>query len=437
LITVDRVRLRASGIFYGWWIVAGAFLIQVLQTGLLNQSFGSYASVLHDEFGWSKTALSLAVALQSVESGLGPLQGWLIDRFGPRAVMRGGVVMFSVGFMLFSRLDSLAAFYVTFVLTAVGASFSGFMTTATMVVNWFERRRSLAMGLMQTGQSVGGFIVPLVAWSLEHDGWRQTAFASGILVFCVIVPLTFIMRRNPEEFGLRPDGATDDPAARTGQTVDAGTGTGTSVVAIERRDFTSREALRTRAFWFLSFGHALALVAVSAVSVHLVLDLVDEHHYSLSGAATVVAFMTGVMMIGRICGGILGDRFEKRIVAACAMAGHASAVFVLAHADTTIAVGAFAVLHGLSWGIRGPLMHAMRADYFGRRAFATIMGFSSMVLMVGNIAGPLVVGVMTDYFGSYRYGFSAVTALALLGSAFFILAKRPAPPVGRPRLSGL
>jgi OFA family oxalate/formate antiporter-like MFS transporter len=86
----------------------------------------------------------------------------------------------------------------------------------------------------------------------------------------------------------------------------------------------------------------------------------------------------------------------------------------------------FAVLHGLSWGMRGPLMAAIRADYFGSASFGTITGVSSMIVMFGMILGPLVAGVLADRTGSYVPGFSVLAALAAAGSVAFWRARRPA-----------
>lgn len=431
MLTAVRLRMRKSRIFYGWWIVAGAFGIQVLQTGLLHQSFGTYATLLRDEFRWSSTAISIAFALQSIESGvLGPVQGWMIGRFGPRTVMRFGVITFGLGFMLFSQLDSLLTFYIAFVMTAIGASMAGFMSITTTIINWFERKRTLAMGLMQTGMSVGGLLVPLVAWSLMTYGWRTTAFMSGVIVIVTGLPLAQLMKGRPEDYGLLPDGDTEEDQD-TSDT--SGAERVTPRVRSARPSFTTREALRTPAFWLISVGHSVALLVVSALSVHLVLHLHDDLNYSLKDAASVVALMTTVMMFGRIAGGFLGDRFEKRKIAALAMFGHAAAMLALAWGHSFLLVAFFAVAQGLAWGVRGPLMQAMRADYFGRASFATIMGFSSMIIMVGTVSGPLLAGLMADHYGNYEYGFTVIAILAALGSILFILARPPEPPARRSR----
>ncbi|MDQ3396362.1 MAG: MFS transporter, partial [Deinococcota bacterium] len=117
-----------------------------------------------------------------------------------------------------------------------------------------------------------------------------------------------------------------------------------------------------------------------------------------------------------------------RIIATVAMFGHASALLALAYAPSSFWVVFFAIVHGIAWGARGPLMQAIRADYFGRRYFATIMGTSSLIVMLGMVAGPLIAGYMADRFGNYQLGFTILAGLAAFGSIFFILAKEPSVP---------
>ena len=420
---VEAARRRAGGLFFGWWIVAGGVALQMLQLGLLQQAYGVYIAALQGEFGWSTTAFSLASAAQRAESGiLGPVQGWLVDRFGPRAIMRVGTVIFGVGFILFSRIESLPAFFITFLLMAVGSSIAGFMPIITTVAQWFERRRATAIGIMQTGMGLGGLLVPLTAWSLAPNGWPATAFASGVLIIVAGPPLCQLMRRRPEDYGEVPDGAP--PAAGT---VAGGTGA-RMVPAPARAEFTPREALRTAAFWYISFGHAAALLVVSALQVHLILHLTDGLGYPLQRAAAIFALMTALTMLGQLSGGFLGDRFNMRLLLAGCMIGHATAILLLAWARSLPVVVLAVTLHGLSWGVRGPLQHALRAQYFGRGSFGSVLGFSSMILMWGTMAGPLIPGVLADRWGGYGWGFTLLAALAGAGSVFFLLARPPALP---------
>lgn len=433
MISAEQVRTRAQGVFYGWWIVSAAAGLQILQNGLLMQAYGTYVPVLQEEFGWSSTALAAAFSLQRVETGLlGPLQGWLLDRWGPRTVIRVGIIIFGLGFMAFSQVDSLTTFYLAFMFMAIGATLGGFMSLTTTLVNWFEKRRAMAISFTQVGMSIGGLLIPLVAWSLVRFGWSVTAFASGVIIILVGLPLAQVMRHTPEQYGMLPDGMTPAEQARLDEVRARAVGS-----ADERFDFTPRQAMRTRAFWFISFGHALATMIVSAVTVHLVVHLNEDMGFTLSGAATIVALMTAITLAGQLVGGFLGDRFDKRKIATLAMFGHASGMLVLAWGDSLIWAVGFAVLHGVAWGMRGPLMQAIRADYFGRKSFGQIMGFSSLIVMTGMMSGPIIAGLMRDHYGNYHYGFTLLAILAAFGSIFFFFGTKPTPPAEKRRMERL
>lgn len=414
-------RRRVDRVFYGWWIVVAGAGVQLLQSALLGQAYGAYVVLLRDEFGWSKTLLSGASALREAESGLtGPVQGWMLDRFGPRAVARTGVIIFAAGFMLFSQVRTPLTFYGAFIVMSIGASMMGYLTISFTVVHWFERRRATALSLTTAGFALGGMAAPLVVLVLEAVGWRATAFISGIVVLLVGVPLTQVLRHHPAEMGLAPDG---DAAA-----VPRHAGAGREAAASGRLDFTLGEALRQPSFWWISLGHASALFVVSAMGVHLVSHLKESQGYSLGQASAVVFLMTLLFLAGTVSGGLLGDRVNKRLLVVCCMLMHMAGLLLLSHATNLGMIVAFTVLHGLAWGWRGPQMAALRADYFGRAAFGKILGVSNMVIILGTISGPLIAGLLYDQTGNYRVGFDILAGIAAAGSVFFVLAKKPPGP---------
>ena len=418
---VDRIVRPNGRVFYGWWMVLAGGGVQLLQGALLMSAFGAYAALLRDDFGWSKGVLAGAFSFSRMESGLlGPLQGWMIDRFGPRAVMRVGIVLFGVGFMLFSRIDSLTEFYLTFFLMALGSSLGGFLSITVALVNWFSRHRSKALATSQIGAAIGGLLVPITVLAMEQFGWRSTAFASGVIILVVSLPLSSVIRHRPQSYGERVDGVAEGDRG--------GEPSAVAVAADGSEDFTAREAMRTSAFWFISLGHAASLLVVSTVMVHLVLHVNESLGYSLTRASGVVALMMLMQLIGQLNGGVIGDRFNKRAIVVACMFGHAAGLLLLAYASAFWMVLAFAVLHGLAWGTRGPLMQAMRADYFGTSSFGTIMGFSSLIIMTGMMTGPIFAGFMADRTGSYELGFTVLAVAAMFGSVFFMLASKPHPP---------
>jgi MFS family permease len=415
---LDTMVRPQGHVFYGWWIVAAAGGVQYLASLLWMQSYGAYVVMLQADFGWSKTVLAGAFALTRVESGLlGPLQGWLVDRFGPRPVLQVGTLLFGAGFLLFSQVDSLLTFYLSFFLIALGSSLGGFATLMVSLVNWFNRYRSSAVAISQVGYALGGLSVPLVILLLEAFGWRATALISGIAVIILGMPLVQVVRHRPAEIGALPDGAVPLPRTAHGS-------------APPNLDFTAREAMRTPAFWLISGGHALALLTVSAVMVHLVPHMTEGLGFSLPMAGLAIAVMTAFQMVGQLLGGYVGDRMNKRFVCAACMVAHAGGLLLVTFAASWWMVMAFAVLHGLAWGVRGPLMVALRADYFGPSSFGTIMGFSSLIVMFGMSGGPLVAGYMADVSGNYESGLALLAGCALAGSLLFLAATAP---VKRPR----
>jgi sugar phosphate permease len=414
-------RLADKRIFYGWWMVGAATGLQFLQAGLVTQAFGAYMAVLADEQGWSKTALSGAAALQQMEVALlGPVLGWLIDRFGPKVFVRAGVVVFGTGLCLLSQVQSLPAFYGAFIVIALGSSLCGFFPLNVALIHWFERKRARALSAMSIGLAFGGIMVPLVAQSLTSFGWRATALASGLLAIVVGLPLAMVIRNSPRQHGEVVDGIREEKSPG-GKTPQAESEPAT-------RDFTAREALRTQAFWLISLGHGFALFVVHAVSVHAITHLKEGLGYSVATASLVISLVTTCQIGGVLLGWAIGDRYKKRLIAAACMLAHALALLLLTYAISLPMVIAFAALHGIAWGLRGPMMQAMRADYFGRSSIGMILGLSFMIIVVGQVGGPIIPGIFADITGNYRLGFTILAILAGLGSGFFLLARKPKRP---------
>jgi len=402
-------------IFYGWRMVAAGSGIQFLQSALLHQAFRAYFAVLAEELGWSKTALAGAATLQPMEAAvLGPVLGWIVDRFGPQGMIRIGIIMFGAGFMILSQIESIFGFYVAFIVIALGSSLCGFFPVNVAIIYWFEKFRARALSALSLGLAFGGIVVPVVAWAMQSFGWRATAFASGVLAMLIGWPLARVFRRRPADFGETVDGL---PPTAPGAKQEG---------AAAQHEFSAREALRTSAFWLLSLGHGFALLIVYAVNVHAIAHMKEGLGYSVAQAALVVTLMTVAQVGGVMVGWAIGDRFEKRLIAAGCMLMHSAGLLMLTYATGPAMLVAFAVLHGGAWGLRGPFMQAIRADYFGRRSIGMILGLSSLIIVVGQIGGPMLAGVLADMYGNYRAGFTVLAVLAGVGSMFFLLARRPA-----------
>ena len=400
--------------FYGWRMVAAAAAIQMLQAALLHQAFGAYFAVLMAEFGWSKTALSGAAALQPMEAAiLGPLLGWLIDRFGPQGMILSGVVILASGFFFLSTINTITGFYVAIIVIALGASLCGYFPLNVAVIRWFERHRARALSFLSLGMAIGGVFVPLVAASMQHFGWRATAIGSGVIVLLVGWPLASVFRGQPSDHGEHVDGIVPGEAALD------------TSYARPAREFTTKEALATPAFWLISLGHAFALLVVYAVNVHAITHIHESLDYSITQASVFITILTLSQMLGVLLVSVIGDKFEKRKIAAGCMLAHALALVLLSYATGPIMLAAFAMIHGTAWGLRGPMMQAIRADYFGSKSIGMILGISSMVIVIGQVGGPMIAAVMADITGNYRGAFAVLAALVGTGSLFFLFAKKP------------
>lgn len=408
-------------IFYGWKMVFAAASLQFIQSMMLHQAFGAYVAILIQDKGWSKTSVSGASAMMSMEAAvIGPILGWFLDRFGSRGVIKVGVIMFGIGFMLLSQIDSLLGFYGAVIVIAIGSSMAGYFPLNVGVIQWFEKKRARALSMVGLGLALGGMFVPIVAWSMESIGWRATAFGCGVISIVVGYPLACIFRRRPEDFGETVDGL----GAQRGTVDVSGVKPETNV----EPEFTAKQALRTKAFWLLSAGHGVALIIVTAVNTHAINHMRISLGYTIAQAAFYITLMTGFQVIGVLLGGVLGDKLQKNKVAAVCMTMHMVGMLMLTYALGPVMLVLFAIFHGLAWGIRGPFMQAIRADYFGRKSIGMILGLSAMLTAVGQVSGPLLAGIMGDATGNYDLGFTVLALIAGAGTFLFWFAKPPPLP---------
>ena len=406
---------RASHrVFYGWWIVFAGFIVQMFTSGLANQSAGLYMVVLQGEFGWSKALISGIFALGPVlAASMAPLQGRLIDRYGPRAVVRTGILLMGSGLIAISTINSVATFAVYSMLLGLGFTLAFDVAPQTAVVNWFNRKRGTAMGIMMAGYGAGGVLVPAIALAITVFDWRTAILFGGIIVVVVGLAAAQLLRRSPEEYGLLPDG---EPARETQAT------------AGENPDapaFTLGQTLRTPAFWLLALYQAMFMFGVTSVAMHLVPYAVGNLDVSLTIAGSLMTVLMVCMVMGYLFGGFVGDRLNKRLFMILLTVAQAGVLTLFVFGRSSPVVVVFAVLQGLIVGARAPLNYSLRAEYFGRKAYGTIWGISLAIVNIGNMAGIVTTGFLADRFGGYREAFIVILALTAVSAVLLGLAKQP------------
>tara|TARA_B100000686_G_scaffold349865_1_gene444259 strand:+ start:130 stop:1443 length:1314 start_codon:yes stop_codon:yes gene_type:complete len=415
---------KAGGrIFYGWWLLAAGTVVMIMQGGLYAYGFSAFFVPLAATLGTSRGVLSLAFSFTRLESSLlGPIEGYVIDRFGPRGIMYIGFAIFGLSFFMFSRVNSLFGFYMVFPLIALGASMSGFLPVVTAINNWFSKRRGLATGISSAGVNVGGILVALVALNISHFGWRTAAVIIAVIICVLGFPMSAMMRHKPQDYGYHPDGIDSQATNKNDSHKSDGNQTDEA-----DPDFTAMQALRTPAFWFIAAAHGFSLFIVGSISIHQIPLLVDVG-ISYEQSASILAFMTFMAMIGRIGGGYLGDVFGRKSILVICFFMMSAGVIILAMAQNILQALVYAVIYGIGYGARAPILIALRGEFFGPRNFATIMGLSQPIMVIGSFFGPIAAGFAYDIQGNYRMIFTVIAAINLVGALLVFFIEKPKPP---------
>ena len=207
---------------------------------------------------------------------LGPLQGWLVDRYGPRLILSIGLLMFGLGLLWLTQVESLFVYYIVVFLISIGISLGGYHTLMVSIVNWFQRHRTKAVSCAQLGNCFGGLSLPMLAWGLEHQGWRMMAFISGVIVLVIGIPIVQGIRHRPEDIGEVMDGDLPEDFSLSNKKR-----------STQTPSPSWKQSVRTSAFWHISVGHSIALLSVSTVLVHLIPHLTRKLGMGLTTAGLV------------------------------------------------------------------------------------------------------------------------------------------------------
>ena len=411
-------------VFYGWWIVLAAFKALTFTSMTGSYGFSVFYKRLIDHFGWSRTALAGAISLSRLEAGfLGGVEGFLVDRYGPTKIILLGIILSSIGLAWLSNVNSLLEFYLVFILlVTVGRSLAAMVAIDTTIANWFIKKRGTAFGLLRTAVAVGAAGVIIVSWFIEEFGWRTAFVATAALTFVIGVPTAFVMKPRPETYGLLPDGEVKEAA--TQETAIPSAPHEPKSISEPDIGMTVIEALKSRAFWALSFGFSIRLMVTGAAILHAI-PLVEDLGYSKSTAAGILGSMGMVSIVGRLGGGILNDIFGTKPIAVGSVCMLAISCLIIAYAQNLTHIILFVAVFAPSYGCSAATMPAIKGDYFGRRAYGSILGLSGMIQMVGSMLGPLFAAYIFDTSGSYRIAFLTFSVLLLISAALFMSLRRP------------
>jgi sugar phosphate permease len=408
-----------SKIFYGWWVVVAASLIHCWGAGTFFYSFTAFFNPLVDEFGWSYAATSFAASIRNIEGGIAsPLVGWAADRVGARRLLLAGSVLSGAGFVLLSRIQTLAGFYILFVLLSIAASLLFPIPGWAAVTNWFVTKRGTVIGILSAAIGLGGSLIYVVNVLINTYGWRTSLVVVGIGMWVIGIPCSLLVRHHPEPYGLFPDG----------KGVEASQGSlpgkpGKSAAGATE-GFSVKDAMRTGAFWGIALVVTVSSGTVHAVMVHIMPYLISVD-FSRGEASLVASLLVLISTVGRFGFGWLSSRIDDRYLLSLGMIFQGAGLLFLLGAKTLGWAMIFVVFFAAYGGVV-TLRLTIQAKYFGRRAFGTIQGAFMGIMMVSTIASPLMTGWCFDVYGNYRLAWivMACASFAVIPIALKIKAPR-------------
>ena len=411
------MRFRRMRFHYAWVVLTVVAIVLFAGSGV-RSSFGVFIRPLEEEFGWSRTSLSLVASLSLFLYGaVGPLVGRFADRWGPRGVLAAATVLLGIGTLGSAAVSSLGQFYVTAgLVTSIGAGGAALSVAAAAIVRWFDARRGLALGVAGAGGG-GGLalgvagagvaagqllIVPLVMAITVFWNWRQAFVILAVGLFVLILPLALVFVRNsPHELGLAPYGAAETGSARLG-----------------RENSTERtsigQAIRTVPFWLLAGSFWVCGYTTSGLVLTHLIPHATEHGFYPGQAAQALGIMGALNIVGTLASGWVCDRFGQKGPLAGYYLLRGLSLLFLPYVGTVPGLFAFAAIYGLNYISTGPATTALTARLYGRYSVGELSGWIFFSHQVGAAVGSALGGFAYDRFHDYTLAFHSAAALAFL-----------------------
>ncbi|MFC1949931.1 MFS transporter [Chloroflexota bacterium] len=402
-------------IFFGWYIVAAALLLMTLNSVLFAYGFTAFMTPIIASLGYSSAQVSLASSIRGLEAGtLDPFVGAAADRWPARRMMLIGIVIFSLGIVCISRSTSLGIFYAGFLIVGLGGAIGVQLVPTTVVARWFKKNIGKVSGIIATGVAMGGIFTPLIVKAIDTFTWQNVLLYLAIGTLVVGIPLSFLFRDRPEDYGLLPDGEVQDNSGTTTTgSIDYGVGV--------------KEALKMRAFWFIGIGSMLQMMAMHSVALHMMLYL-ESVGFERDTAALSVTIFSVITIVSRLLYGVLADIFIKKFVLASSMLMLAIGlvIFHFLNGSSFAMMVVFAVIYGIGAAGAMPLRTPIIREYFGVKKFGTIFGLNAVFLILGSAVGAPIVGWVYDTRGVYSPVWLILAGFAVVGMILMVIM--PAPP---------
>jgi len=410
---------RGPRVFYGYWLVAAAFVFLLLSNGCGAFVYSLFVRPLQEACGWGRGQVMAGFTIYYVVMGtVSPLAGRLVDRYGPRPVISVGAVLMGLGFLAVSRVDNLALFYSAYIVVGAGAACMGPVPCSALVSNWFGRRRGGAVGVMSAGLGIGGLVMaPVVSHLLETFGWQATYVAMAAIIVGVSVPLALaVVRTRPSDMGLHPDG----DAGRVEESLNV------SASDFVRRGIDLRRSIRTAALWLIGVSFLVSAFSNTG-AMHAPVPFLEDMGFPTATAATALGAMGVGSAAGKVFFGWLCDRIHPRFACAIGLVLQLAGILVLLTIrgnSPVAAIWAYALLLGFGLGSWLPSMSTIVSRTFGLAHYGAVFGLVAFLESVGAATGPLFAGFVFDSMGTYFWAFVTFAGLYAISIPAVLLVRR-------------
>jgi sugar phosphate permease len=419
----DETDLKGirTGLFWGWYVVLGAFLILAINYGA-RYSFGVFVKPMAVQYNWSRSVISASMSIMVLAYGIGGIfAGRLADRIAPRWIITAGAILMATGLFLTALIREPWQFYVTYgVFGGFGAACLGVVVCNSSVGKWFVRKRGLAIGIASIGVGAGTMAtVPLAGYVVKVYGWQPGFACIGVFVLIIGVGLSqwLMGRSKPEDYGLLPDGGR---AGKNGPASDP-----------ESFDVPSarpsiQPVLRDYQFWIMTVCYSLAVMAEMSVMVHQVAYALDRQIDKVA-AASSLGIVGMASILGRFFFGWLCDRIsDAKYASAIGFFLMAAGMFLLLRTTTVTTLFVYSLLFGFGYGSITALMPFLLADRFGSRILGTSYGIQVFFVMaIGGTSGPMIAGYIYDLTGSYANAWLLNLAVLVTVTFLILTLKKP------------
>ena len=407
--------------FYGWKNV-GVGVVFGFSIALVFYTFTLFLPFWVDEFGWSRENISYAATLFSIIRGLNYVfVGHFIAKYGSRRAIVFGVLITIGGLIILAFQSSLWLVYLGYgVLVGIGISLGSIFALTTMVNNWFNKKRSLALSMTTSSMALGGMVlVPVLMKFIDIIGWRLAYLISAATLFVTgFILAGLFLRDKPEDMGQVPDGIVDSEPEELENSAP------TSNIYRTPVEFTAKEAFKTRTMWFFMIFYILFMFTANAKLTHAAAFYLDVG-LTPGQVGLFVGLASGIMVFSQLVTGVLGLKVEMHRLAIYGFVLVVIGMIVLVYANSITMILIYTVLTYIGTGANMLAMMNLLANYYGAKNFPVILGYFAPCWSIPASLGPPFAGYIRDTMGSYVPAWKCFVVLLIIALICLYFAKPP------------